>query len=254
MTHVDPPVIRTTLGRRLLFFWAIFWAALVTPVFSICFLLNNLFSPTIEVFQRWSSMWARAIFAGVGIKVHSFVHEPIPKDQPVIFVANHQNMLDIIACAAAMPKPYGFLAKAELRKMPFIGRVLQRSACVFVDRSSPRGSVQSLKEAAVQVRSGNSVLVYPEGTRSFGRTVMPFRRGAFLLALEANVPIVPVVQLDNHLALDERIKVASSRNIRVHICKPISTTGYKRSAIQELMDEVRGAMLTEIERVTKDEA
>ena len=215
---------------------------------AICFLINNLFSPTIQVFQRWSSLWGRTIFRGMGIKVRTVVHEPIPDEQPVVFVANHQNMMDIIACVAAVPKPYGFLAKAELRKMWFIGTVLERSACIFIDRSSPRDSIKSLKKAAALVQSGNSVLVYPEGTRSFGRTILPFRKGAFLLAMEAGVPVVPVVQLDNHLVVDERIQALRRQDIRVHVCRPIPTTDYTRARVQELMDEVRNAMLAEIEQ------
>jgi 1-acyl-sn-glycerol-3-phosphate acyltransferase len=156
-------------------------------------------------------------------------------------------MIDIIACAAAIPHDYGYAAKAELRSVPFIGSVLERCACVFVDRSNPRRAVQSIREAAALIRGGNSVLVYPEGERTYGPYLLPFMRGAFMLAVEAGVPLVPVVQLDNYAALDEKRRVARPGTVHVVIGEPIPTAGYTRKDIPELVDRVFGVMARELE-------
>lgn len=240
--------LRATLGTRLHFGWALFWGSIVTIPLAIGLLVEYSVRPTARTFDFWLTRWARGILAGLGVNLKTTVLAPIPDGQPVVLVANHQNMIDILTCAVGVPIEHGFAAKAGLKTMPFIGAVLRSSPSVFVDRSTPRRAVESVQEAASLIRSGNSVLIYPEGQRSYGPQVGPFLRGAFLLAVEAGVPIVPVIQLDNFGVMHEKMRASRPGTVHLVIAEPIPTQGLTRADIPRLMVEVRAVMERELQR------
>lgn len=239
---------RATLWTRLAFGWTAVWAALVTAPCTGALLVHNAFRPTTRTFKWWATLWAYLLLSGAGIKVRAEVRGRLTPGEPAVFVANHQNALDIPVLLVGIPHPFGFMAKTELRRVPLIGAVLKRTACLFVDRSDARRAVRSMREAAEHIRSGHAVLVFCEGARSFGPALLPFRRGAFLLAVEAGVPIVPVTLTDNYRLLDERRAVGRMGTARVVVGAPIPTTGRGRADVPALMEEVRAAMRAELDR------
>lgn len=245
---VPPDLPRPSVWTRLHFAWALAWAALVTPWLGFGVILHSLFRPTARVFKAWVTAWARLLLAGAGVRVVSEVRAEMAPGQPAVFIANHQNELDILTCAAGIPFPFGFMAKAELRNVPVIGAVIGRTACLFVDRSQPRLAAESLREAAQRIRGGNSVLIYVEGARSWSPRLLPFLKGAFVLAVEAGVPLVPVTQLDNYRVLDERRFASRPGTVHLVVHEPIPTAGLRRSAVPELMDRVREVMEAELTR------
>ena len=224
------------------------WAALTTPPCTAALLVHNAFHPTTRTFKRWATLWAHLLLGGAGVKVAVERQGRLAPDAPAVFVANHQNALDIPVLLVGVRHPFGFMAKAELRRAPFVGAVLKRTACLFVDRSDPRRAVQSMREAAAHIRAGHAVLVFCEGARSFGPALQPFRRGAFLLAVEAGVPVVPVTLLDNYRLLDERRAAGRVGTARVVVGAPIPTAGRGRADVPVLMEEVRAAMQAELDR------
>ncbi len=244
----DGGVPRVSFWTRLIFVWALAWAAFVTVPCTAAVLLHNAFRPTATTFKRWATLWARLILIGAGVKVVSEVRTPLAPDQPVVFVSNHQNELDIVTLLVGIPQPFGFMAKAELRRVPFLGSVLKRTACLFVDRSDPRRAVQSIREAAERIRAGHSVLIFCEGGRSFSPNLLPFHRGAFLLAVEAGVPLVPVTVLDNYRVLDERRAVGRVGTVHMVVGEPIPVAGRTRADIPAIMDEVRAVMRADLDR------
>jgi 1-acyl-sn-glycerol-3-phosphate acyltransferase len=192
------------------------------------------------------TLWGRLILAGAGVRVRTELRAPLDPRQPVVLVANHQNALDVVTASAGVPYPFGFTAKAALRRTPFIGWVLAHTACVFVDRSTPRRAAQTVAEAAVQIRAGNAVLVFAEGSRTWRTALAPFQRGAFLLAVEAGVPLVPVV-LDGDVGVfDERRGASRPGVVRVVVGPPIETAGRTRDDVPALMDAVRAWMEREL--------
>ena len=142
-------------------------------------------------------MWVARVFwgpsclrvAGARLVVHRLA--PVP-DGPVIFAANHESALDIFAVVAAAPRTVRFLAKRELFRIPVFGRYLALGGHVEVDRRDHQRAVASLSAAAERVRGGLSLMVFPEGTRSLDRRVHPFKKGPFVIACQAGVPVVPV--------------------------------------------------------------
>lgn len=240
--------IRPSLARRLLFLWFGLWALLVTVPASILQLTTHRFRPTARNFKRWAGFWGRTILRGIGIRVEVEDAARLDPTKPYIFVSNHQNSLDILALAAALPYPFGFIAKAELERVPFLGFAIRHSASVLIDRSDPRRSLESIREAGERIRGGNSVHVFAEGSRSFASTVAPFKKGAFYLAIEAGVPLVPVAIVDAYRLMDERRHLARPGTIHLRIGPPIPLEGITRRDIPRLIASVQ----TSIEDLVTD--
>jgi 1-acyl-sn-glycerol-3-phosphate acyltransferase len=191
--------------------------------------------------------WARLILWGVGARLRVEHRAALDPVRPVVFVANHQNALDILTAAAGLPLPFGFTPKAALRGMPLVGPVLKNTGNVFVDRSTPHRAARSLAEAAAQLRAGNAVLVFAEGERTWETALAPFLRGGFLLAVEAGVPLVPVA-LDGDVGLlDERRWASRPGAARLIVGPPVETAGRTREDVPALMAEVRAWIARELE-------
>lgn len=229
------------------FGWVAIWLAVWTSLLSPCVVVHSMFRPTTQTFKWWITIWARLVLFSCGVRLHTEVRTPLDPARPVVLVANHQNALDIVTTAAGIPHPFGFTAKEALRKVPFVGSVLRHTACVFVDRSTPRRALQSMIEAGEQIRQGHSVLVFCEGVRTWRTTLAPFLRGAFLLAVEAGVPIVPVVVDGNVGLFDERHSLARPGVARLVVGTPIPTEGLGRADVPALMSRVRAWMADELD-------
>jgi len=118
-------------------------------------------------------------------------HPALP-DGPLLFASNHESALDIWVLVEQLPRSVRFVAKRELFRIPVFGWYLRLGGHVGVDRTNRARAIESLRKAATLVRGGTSLIVFPEGTRSGDGRVQPFKKGPFALALEAQVPIVPV--------------------------------------------------------------
>ncbi len=174
-----------------------------------------------------------------GIRVSVTGAENLPLGEPCVLVANHQSALDITAVLGAIPIEFGFVAKSALSRQPLVGSVIGASPSVFVDGTQPRETIRSLQVAAERIRSGNSVLVFPEGERTWSINLNPFKKRAFVLAARANVPVVPVTLFNAHELLDERQKTVQSGVVRVRIDEPVTFRDGSKLAIDEVIQIVK---------------
>jgi 1-acyl-sn-glycerol-3-phosphate acyltransferase len=136
-------------------------------------------------------LWARLALAMAGVQVTVLGAEHLP-DGPVIFMSNHQSNFDILALLATMPRRIYWIAKKELFDIPVFGPSMRRGGYIPLDRSDGRKALKSMDNAAAIIREGKSVVMFPEGTRTKDGNLLPFKRGGFLLALKAGVPVMPV--------------------------------------------------------------
>lgn len=187
------------------------------------------------------------MFAGMGLRVHPILRTQLEPDQAYVFATNHQVALDIPAAGLAIPNPFGWVAKAELARTPVLGHAIRASPSVFLDRSTPRRTAESLREAGARIRSGLSVIIFPEGARSYEQALQPFKRGAFMLAVEAGVPVVPVTILNAYRHFDEKRKLARPGTIEIAVGEPVSMEDVTRKEIPEIMERVRQVMQSEID-------
>lgn len=135
--------------------------------------------------------WSRSILRLAGARVVVTRLPPLP-DGPLIFASNHESALDILALLARLPRTVRFIAKQELFRIPVFGWYLGMGGHIAVDRGNHARAVDSLRRAGAAVRGGTSLIVFPEGTRSTDLRVHPFKKGPFVVAMEAGVPVVPV--------------------------------------------------------------
>ena len=232
-------VPKPSFGTRLWFLWFGIEAIIMTIFFSFVQLISHQFSPTARNFKRNASRWGRSILRLVGIRVTINKQCKLDPHKPYVFVANHQNSLDILALADALPYPFGFIAKAELEKVPFLGYSIRNSASLFVDKSTPRKAVKSIKVAGERIRNGNSVMVFAEGQRTYSPRLYPLMKGAFAIAVEAGVPLVPITIRNTYRFFDERHWTARPGTVHLIIGEPISMEDKHRRDIPEILEAVR---------------
>lgn len=162
----------------------------------------------------------------------------LPEKGPVVLVGNHQGYADIAAYFAAFRKfQFGFIAKEELGRIPFYGPWMERIRSVFIRRSDPRASLETIREGVSLLEKGFSLVIFPEGTRSQSSEPGPFMKGAFKLATRAKVPIVPV-SLDGTYNMFETTGVIRPADIRIIVHEPIPTAALSREELKQLPERV----------------
>lgn len=213
------------------------WIYACTGVVGGGALASNAIAPDVERYRRLTRLWARGIARGIGLCVVTR-GAALDPDRKYVLLANHQSHIDIVALLIALPMTPGFLAKAELRKIPLFGRAMEVGGHVFVDRKKHRASVDTLAAAAKDLRA--SIIVFPEGTRSVRREVLPFKKGGFHLAKAAGVPIVPIGIRGSAAILAKHSREVRPGTVEVHIGEPIDVA---ELSIEAMMDVVRAQIL-----------
>ncbi len=221
-------------------FLMVFWTLslmLIVPVFII---------PTFN--RQFPLMVARTFFTPVlmriaGIKLKVYGVENVPKNKPVIFIANHCSHLDIGCLCRILPVNLHFIGKKELIWMPVVGWYMFVAGHIFIDRSNRKKAIVSLKKAALKIKSGKSVVLFPEGTRSRTGEIGEFKKGAFHLALIAGIEIVPI-------HIDGTFKVWSKNNFKItpgdvtmRVGKPIDSSNYTPQTIRDFIADARAEIM-----------
>jgi 1-acyl-sn-glycerol-3-phosphate acyltransferase len=237
-----PSRVPASIWTRLHAVWLVLWTTVLMIPFSIGVVAACRRNPGLDTFKRWVERYAGYGLRGAGIQVETIGRSRLDPDQPYIFVSNHQCALDILVHGVGIPHPFGYLAKENLRHAPILGYVLEHTPSILVDTTHPVRAVESLKKAGAQVADGHSLLVYAEGERTFSSELLPFRRGAFMLAITAGVPIVPVTLIDSYRLLDERVLRSRPGTVHLHIGDPISVEGVTKEDIPGLIETIRGQM------------
>jgi 1-acyl-sn-glycerol-3-phosphate acyltransferase len=224
------------------------WAACVLIVASVGLALPatlvTLLSPRgSNAVIHAGKLWSRIMLRAVGARVSYHDLGRAREHLPCIFIANHQSMIDIWVMFAVIPPPTRFVAKRELFRIPIFGWALASCGCIPIDRANRGEAIRSLRAAAEQIRSGRSVVLYPEGSRSQDGVLRPFKKGAFHLALQAGVPIVPVVITGSHRALPPRSLRVRPGPVDVHLEPPVDPRAFAPDDHDGLLEAVRAVFL-----------
>jgi 1-acyl-sn-glycerol-3-phosphate acyltransferase len=148
---------------------------------------------TERVCERLGRRWARRILKAAGVQLETEGLEVIGPNRPRVIVCNHESWFDVFAIVSAFPGGCRFVAKKELASVPFFGPAWLACGHISIDRQDRCAAIQSLDEAARQVKeSSHSIIMFPEGTRSPTGKLQEFKKGAFVLAIQAGTPVVPV--------------------------------------------------------------
>jgi 1-acyl-sn-glycerol-3-phosphate acyltransferase len=177
--------------------------------------------------------------ASAGIRYRVIDRDRIPRDRAVVFCSNHQSNVDPPVLFQSLHRRLHILYKAELSRLPILGRVLRLGDFVPVERENREEAFRAIEQAAQSIRAGNSFLIFPEGTRSRTDQLLPFKKGGFIMALHAQAPIVPVAVKGGRDSMRKGSWVIRPVNVTVRIGEPIQTTGMSDADRDRLIALVR---------------
>lgn len=200
-------------------------------------------------FFKLARFWAKFILIGMGFN-YKIVREQTPeRDRSYMFIANHTSMADIMLMLVSVKNPFVFVGKKELAKIPLFGFFYKRT-CILVDRSSPESRKAVFLRAQRRLKSGLSICIFPEGGVPDDLSIVldEFKDGAFRLAINHRIPIVPITFLDNKKRWSYTFFSGSPGKMRCIIHKFIETSKLTTDDTKELNKEARSIILKELEK------
>ena len=194
-----------------------------------------------SIYDKVPRWWSMAVLRAVGVKVRVHGMENVNSGEPYIFASNHVSWFDVPALAKVLPR-YKFVAKAELFKVPIFGKAMRAAGMIEIQRENRKAAFGAYDVAAERIRAGNSVVVYPEGTRGQSYPLRPFKKGPFVLAIAAGVPIVPIILHGTIEVMRKGSLWVHPGTIDIHLLEPVDTSGVDYDHREALMQTVRTRM------------
>ncbi len=216
----------------------------IVPTFAAALPIWALTGSVREAQNFASSVFGDYAAALIGLRLNVKGEQNLWERRPAVFVFNHQSKADVIITAKLLRRDIAGVGKKELKQYPLIGRILEFAGVVFVDRQNSASAIEAMTPLVDAMRfEGKSVVIAPEGTRAVSPRLGPFKKGAFHLAMQAGVPVVPIVI---HNAIDVAPKgdfVFRSATVDVEVLPPIDTSDWQAKTIDKHVAEVRRQFL-----------
>lgn len=192
-------------------------------------------------------IWARMLAWSTPMGLSVIGRENIDKTQSYVVVSNHQSQYDILALYGWLGVDFKWVMKMELRKVPVLGLACEKLGHIYIDRSNTQAALNSINNAKKKINGGTSVLFFPEGSRSRDGKLTRFKKGAFKMALDLDVPILPVTinRTKDILPSDTMSLFPGKASMTIH--PPVSIEGYSESNVSELMEKVKTVIASKIE-------
>jgi 1-acyl-sn-glycerol-3-phosphate acyltransferase len=218
--------------------------AFYTIVMGTCSLIGGVFDGSGRWAHGCAQIWARLILVTSGVRIDRRGQPLPPENESCIFVANHSSFYDVPILFTALPRQLRLMAKAALGYVPFIGWHLMRSGHLLVNRKHPGAAI--FKRMQRMARSGASLMVFPEASRTIDGTVKRFKGGIFLLAIEHGLPIVPVSVVGSRIVMPKRRFMVRPATVVVTVHQAIATRGLSRDDARALAERVQGIVASAI--------
>lgn len=205
--------------------------------------------------------WGRWVFKACGIHATVSGTEKLDLLQNYVYASNHQSLFDILALGGFLPQLVGFVAKKELTSWPIIGWAIKQSGYVVIDRASGHQAIKAMQRAGQTIRESNSIVVFPEGTRSPNGELKRFKRGALVLARAAQVPIVPIAIVGSGDRLPKGAWKVNPGVVSIRIGEPIPYEEFANAddydfteILRAKVAELAGESITKVHAVKRPEA
>lgn len=212
----------------------------IVPAFAMALPIWALTGSVRESQNFGSSLFGDVAAALIGLKLNIKGEHHVWQNRPAVFVFNHQSKADVIIIAKLLRRDLAGVGKKEIKHYPLIGQLLEFAGVVFIDRQNTASAIEAMKPLVDAMRfDGKSVVIAPEGTRSLTPKLAPFKKGAFHLAMQAGVPVVPIVI---HNAIDVAPKgefVFRSATVDIDVLPPVNTSGWRAESIDKHVADVR---------------
>lgn len=181
-----------------------------------------------------TSSWARNLIRAAGGSITLKGLDKIPEERSYCVIANHQGGFDIPLLVGYMPRSVGFIAKKELRYVPVLSTWMKATNCIFIDRSNRRAAAASVEQAIEQIKAGQPLVIFPEGTRSRGPEMNPFRSGSLKVPIRSKALIVPVTIDGSYLMKEANGGLLRPASVTITIHDPVDAAAFKDEQTREL--------------------
>jgi len=218
-------------------FWIII--ILLSIVLGTLAVLARLFDSSNNLSHRISSLWGRLMCTLNGIQVDVEGLEHVRRNQAQVFVANHQGFFDIFALSGFLPVQIRWVAKSSLFKIPFVGWAIAASGYIPVVRGDRKKSYQAFVATIEKLKAGNSIVIFPEGTRSEDGTIGPFKKGGLLLSVRSGAPLVPVTLLGTGNIIKKGSGIIRPGRIQIVISPPIPSQAVAEEKEEHVLRTLR---------------
>jgi 1-acyl-sn-glycerol-3-phosphate acyltransferase len=228
-------------------------SVVITPFFLLVWLCTFWWDRRRVAAHMMGTFWAWHYQSLIPFwKLHLEGRKKIPWKRPVVLVANHRSLVDILALYK-IRRPFKWTSKDENFRLPFVGMVLSLTNSIRIKRESLRSGAQFLSQAEREIAKGSSVLIFPEGTRSRTMEMRPFKEGAFLIAKKMGCGLIPIVHTGSEKTFDRGSWVLKGKApIYIRVLDEIPPGEVERLEIQDLMSVTRARMEEGIHQLEQD--
>ncbi|MGI8733425.1 MAG: lysophospholipid acyltransferase family protein [Pyrinomonadaceae bacterium] len=234
-------------GSRLHYWWSLFVAGALLVIFGVPVLLVSWLTDKPNLVYPWALFGARNWLRLSGMEVSVKGKERLDPRQTYVFISNHRSYLDTATLFICTGRRIGLLAKKELLKVPILGYGMGFVNVMAIDRSNRERARATVANATARIRSGISFGVFAEGTRARRGDFLPFKKGAFYMAVEAGVPIVPVAIKNTDVLMGKGTGRSKPGAIDLVLLPPVSTEGLSSDEdVQRLVKQVHDAVGREL--------
>lgn len=187
----------------------------------------------------------RQVIRLAGTKVIAIGEENIPKDTAVLYVGNHRSYFDIVLTYVRVPRPTGYVSKAEMNKYPLLSNWMRNVHCLFLDRENIKEGLKTILTAIEKVKNGISICIFPEGTRNkVNDTFLPFHEGSFKIAEKGDVPIIPMTIVNAAGIFEDHLPKVKKATVVIEYGKPIY--------VRDLDKETRKSLSNYVSKIISD--
>lgn len=197
------------------------------------------------VMRTVAPRWGRWVCAAAGIRIQVEGRENL--DKAAVIVANHQSALEVFIVPAVIPHKVRFMAKKEVGNIPFFGWIFRATGQILIDRGDPAAAIAAIDASLATLPKGVSVYVCVEGTRSADGSLLPFKKGAFHIAMRLGLPVVPMTIDRAHLLMRKHAWLPRPGTVQIRIGAPIDTSSWTAENLDAHVEEVRNVMLHQLE-------
>jgi 1-acyl-sn-glycerol-3-phosphate acyltransferase len=237
-TCIIPAMFRKIIAAGRMIFVCSFMAAYLiivgTPVLTYCRIISD---PRLALYL--TKVLDRMVLFFAAIRIEVLGLEKLDPHRGSVYVGNHRSHVDGAALFLLIPGDVRFLIKREVFRIPMVSFALRTMGMIEVDRSDPEAAAKSIDRAVSEIQSGRSVILFPEGTRSRTANMLPFKKGAFVLAIKSQAPVVPFTIIDAEDALPPDTILLYGGKVKLIFHDPIETKGMDLEQRQELLEKVQ---------------
>ncbi len=243
------PLFRTIIWNFL--FWVIMiFSQLFMPILFLLTKMGKIDTRSrfVSALAHW---WTDVLIRLSGSKLEIIGEENIPDDHSYCIISNHQGFFDIPVIIRTIPWTVGFIAKKELAKVPLLSMWMKVIGVVFLDRSDRRAAIKVMQTASEKIKCGHPMVIFPEGTRSKGGPVAPFKQASLKLATLARTKIIPITVNNTYEIIEGKEKGINPANITVHVHPVIDIETLSDEEVSNLSETLRNIIIAPLESMNK---